>query len=139
MNEIEMALREAGYRLTQPRQAVSRVLMEADNWLRPERIHQLARRYYPSLGLVTVYRTLSLLTELGYVSRIHQEDGCHGYVRSGQGHSHHLVCSQCQQAVEFPGADDLVELINRLERRTGFVVQDHMLELSGLCPSCQPA
>ena len=138
MNDIEVGLKQAGYRLTQPRQAVARVLTESGDWLRPETIHQRARHYYPSLGLVTVYRTLSLLTELGYVSRIHHEDGCHGYVRSRQGHSHHLVCSQCQQAVEFPGVEDMEDLIGRLERRTGFVVQDHVLELSGLCPSCQP-
>jgi Fe2+ or Zn2+ uptake regulation protein len=89
------------------------------------------------VGLVTVYRTLALLTELGFVSRIHLEDGCHGYARSRLGHSHHLVCRRCQQAVEFPGIEDMEHFIGQLEQRTGFIVEDHMLELLGLCPSCQ--
>lgn len=138
MNEIERALKGSGYRLTQSRQAVARVLLESTDWLRPEAIHQLGRQHHPSLGLVTVYRTLALLTELGWVSKIHLEDGCHGYARSQMSHSHHLVCRQCQQAVEFPGQRDVAALIERLERRTGYVVEEHMLELLGLCPSCQP-
>ena len=138
MNEILRALQDSGYRLTQPRLAVTEVLIDADDWLRPEDIHRRARQQYPALGLVTVYRTLALLAELGFVTRIHMEDGCHGYVRTRLDHSHHLVCRDCQQAIEFSGTNDLDELIGRLEERTGFLVQDHMLELLGLCPSCQP-
>ena len=139
MNEILTALQQAGYRVTQPRQAVTQVLIESEGWLRPEIIHQRAQKDHPSLGLVTVYRTLALLSEMGFVSRIHLEDGCHGYARTQLSHGHHLVCRQCQQAVEFPGADDLDRLIDRIEGRTGFLVEDHMLELLGLCPKCQPS
>ena len=57
------------------------------------------------MGLVTVYRTLDLLSEMGFVRRIHTDDGCHGYAASGLGHSHHLICRQCGAAVEIEGCD----------------------------------
>lgn len=130
-------LRQAGLRLTRPRQAVVRVLLEAGGWLRPEEALSRARAYYPSLGLVTVYRALALLEELGIARRIHVEPGCHGYVATSLAHGHHLVCRSCHQVVEFPGSEDLNPLIEQVCRATGFVVEDHLLELAGLCPSCR--
>lgn len=139
MEDFSRALQDAGYRVTGPRLAVARVMLEAEDWLGPEEIQQRARRHHPGLGLVTVYRTLDLLEELGRVRRLHLEDGCHGYVRTELSHGHHLVCRDCQQVIEFPGSNDVEGLMERLARRTGFVIEDHMLELLGICPSCQEA
>ena len=70
---MAQALSDAGYRLTQPRLAVLQVLTENDAGLSPEAIYDQGKAIYPSLGLVTVYRTLDLLTELGLVRRVHSE------------------------------------------------------------------
>ncbi len=137
--DILEALRAAGYRVTTPRRAVAHVLADAGDWLPPDEVQRRARRHAPSIGLVTVYRTLSLFTELGFVRRIHLEDGCTGYARSDLSHGHHLVCRSCRQVVEFPGVEDLRPLIRRVERRTGYRIEDHMLELLGLCQRCQTA
>ncbi len=137
LSEIEERLRASGHRVTRPRRAVVRALMDSDSWLRPEVIHQRARKQYAPLGLVTVYRTLELLEEHGFVRRIHLEDGCHGYALAELSHGHHLVCRGCQQVVEFAGTEEFQQLMDRMARRTGFVIEDHMLELLGLCPSCQ--
>ena len=130
-------LRTRGYRLTSPRRAVIETLAHSDGWLRPEIIHQHARQQAPTLGLVTVYRTLQLLIDLGIARRVHTQDGCHGYTLAEHHHGHHLVCRRCQQLVEFPGTEDLQPLILQLERATGFIIENHVLDLSGLCPDCQ--
>jgi Fe2+ or Zn2+ uptake regulation protein len=130
-------LRERGYRLTAPRQAVIDTLAQSDGWLRPETIHQRAQQLTMSIGLVTVYRTLQLLTELGIARRVHTEDGCHGYALAEHNHGHHLVCKHCQHVIEFPGTEDLQPLMDQLEKTTGFIIQEHVLELAGLCPDCQ--
>jgi Fur family ferric uptake transcriptional regulator len=132
-----MRLEEQGYRLTRPRQAVVRCLYEASSWLRPEEVLERARPHCHSLGLVTVYRTLGLLEELGLVRRIHVEPGCHGYAPAGLQHGHHLVCRSCHQVLEFPGSEDLDPLIDRISRKTGFLVEGHVLELTGRCPDCR--
>lgn len=137
--QVGRRLRQSGYRLTRSRQAVINTLFEADDWLSPEQVHQYARRHWRQLGLVTVYRTLALLAELGFVRRVHSEERCLGYALTELDHGHYLVCSDCHQAVEFPGTEDLTPLIARVARSTGFQIQDHLLELVGLCPSCQAA
>lgn len=137
MDEILALLRTQGHRVTAPRLAVIETLERADSWLSPELILARARDECPGLGLVTVYRTLALLAGLGYVRRIHLNGGCSGYARTGLGHSHHLVCRSCQQVVEFPGLEDLTQLIRGVQDRTGFQIEDHLLELLGVCPACQ--
>ena len=134
---LEQELRAAGYRLTQPRRAVLRVVAEATQALTPAQVHEQARAHYPQVGLVTVYRTLELLAELGLVRRFHTEGGCYGYVPVAMGTAgHHLVCTSCHQAVEFP-CTGMEETLAEVERLTGFSIQEHWLELFGLCPACQ--
>ena len=133
----ESRLADAGCRITAQRQAVMGTLMGTAAPLSPQEILEKARADHRGLGLVTVYRTLHLLTDLNLVRRIHRSDGCHGYLPASPGHRHALICQNCARSVEFPGEDDIQSLIERVEARTGYQVADHLLQLVGLCPDCQ--
>lgn len=133
------ALRSAGHRVTRPRKAILDVLASADELLRPEEIQRRALPLCPGIGLATIYRTLALLTELGCIRRVHQDDHCQGYAPASRSHSHHLVCRSCAQVVEFEGSEDIAGVIFEVAGRTGFQIEDHLLELVGTCPSCQTA
>lgn len=133
---IVQQLSQAGHRITQPRLAVIRALLEDDSYASPSEIRERAKRYYPTIGLVTVYRTLDLLSELGFVRRIHAEDGCHSYATANNGHHHHLICRRCGAAIEFQGCD-LSSFLARVSRQTGYTIEDHLLELVGVCSTCQ--
>jgi Fe2+ or Zn2+ uptake regulation protein len=130
-------LRARGYRITEARKAVLAAIENSDGWLRPEEILNRAKQDYPSIGLVTVYRTLSLLSELNCVRRIHMEDGCHGYAPATLEHSHHLVCRTCHRAIEVPGSEDLQPYLEDVSKSTGYLIEDHVLELVGVCMDCQ--
>jgi Fur family ferric uptake transcriptional regulator len=129
-------LSQAGHRITRPRRAVVQALLEDEGHQNPAEVHARARAYCPTLGLVTVYRTLDLLAEMGFVRRIHTEDGCHGYASASRGHRHHVVCRACGSATEFEGCD-LSAFFEQVGRATGYRVDEHLLELVGLCPACQ--
>jgi len=139
MTEWEQRLADAGCRITASRRAVMQVLMNADAPLSPRDVLEKAQALHRKLGLVTVYRTLNLLTELNLVHHIHREDedGCHGYLLASPGHRHALICQGCGRAVEFPSEDDLHVLIGRVEAGTGYRVDSHLLQLFGLCPDCR--
>jgi Fe2+ or Zn2+ uptake regulation protein len=136
LEEMTWAVREAGYRLTQPRLAVLQVLQENSRYLSPTEICERGRALYPSLGLVTVYRTLELLDELGLARRVHGRGNCHGYARANSASGHYLVCHRCGQVTEFP-CEGMGEIIEIVQQRSGFTVEEHLLELGGLCPACQ--
>jgi Fur family ferric uptake transcriptional regulator len=135
----EAALRRAGFRLTQPRKAILEVLSRPGGSLKPEEVQHQAAGLSPGIGLVTVYRTLALLADLGCIRRVHQDDHCYGYTRADFVHGHHVVCRQCRRVDEFPGSEDIDAIIGQVARTTGFRVDDHLLELMGLCPTCQTA
>jgi Fur family ferric uptake transcriptional regulator len=128
-------LRENHHKLTRPRRIVLEVIAQADHHLTPAEVYRKARAKNPRLGLTSVYRTLDLLVKLGYIQRIHLEEGCHSYAPTAREHGHHLVCCECGRAEEFQ-ACDLEPLIKSLQKKTGYQVKLHMLELMGLCPAC---
>jgi Fur family ferric uptake transcriptional regulator len=130
-------LNQEGLRLTHPRRVVISVLEDARVPLSPQTIHQRSLDAHEEIGLISVYRTLDMLTDLGLVRRVHGHDECQGYVLASPGHHHHMVCRNCAAAVEFSGIDDLSSLIDHIEEETGFVVNEHLLQFSGLCPQCQ--
>ena len=125
-----------GHKLTQPRRAVLRVIAKAGASLSPAEIHARAQKVYPKTGLVTVYRTLDLLTECGAVRKVHQADGCHSYAPASEGHAHHVICEKCHSVAEFDNCD-LADLFKAVQKHTGYKIEDHWLELFGLCPNCR--
>jgi Fur family ferric uptake transcriptional regulator len=129
-------LSRSGYRVTRPRRAVVQALLEDEGHQSPAEVCIRARAHYPGIGLVTVYRTLELLAELGLVRRIHAGNGCHDYAIASHGHRHHLICRCCGAAIEFDGCD-LSPLFDKIGESTGYRVDEHLLELVGLCPACQ--
>ncbi len=134
---IMQALRERGYRMTAARQAILNVLLTSTRPLSPAELHRKAREAYRGVGLVTVYRTIEALIDLGVLRRVHREDGCHGYVYVGYGHRHIAVCRVCGKVLIFSGTEDVSVLEEKLEKETGFRVDDHLLQFVGVCAECQ--
>ena len=129
-------LKTCGYRLTAPRRAVIDTLSDSDRALNATQIYDTARILYPSLGLVSVYRTLEKLESLNLIQRVHQPDGCHAYIAAFTGHQHLLLCQDCGTTVFFQG-DNLDALVFSVEQESGFQICDHWLQLFGICTTCQ--
>lgn len=130
------AMISKGFRLTGPRYCVVEILSQTDRALTASDIYNMAHAHYPTLGLVSVYRTLEKLELLGLIQRVHRKDKCQAYIAAPRGHEHLLVCDSCGKVSFFDG-DDLKSLVNRVERKTGYKVQEHWLQLFGLCSECQ--
>lgn len=132
------ALQQAGYRLTAPRQAVVEIIANSPFLLDPQNIHDQARQVYPRLGLVTVYRTLEKLEELGLVQRVHHPDGCQAFIAATRGHQHLLICERCSRVQYFSGDGERMDrLMDSVAEESGYQIKDHWLQLFGLCSECQ--
>lgn len=135
--ELQKKFNQQGLRLTQPRRAVMSILEAASVPLSPQTIHQRALEIHEDISLVTVYRTLELLTDLDMVRRVHGQVECHGYVLASPGHHHHLICTNCEKTIEFSGGDEIQTLLDRIQGETGFKINHHLMQLFGLCKACQ--
>jgi Fe2+ or Zn2+ uptake regulation protein len=131
-------LQQAGYRLTAPRQAVVEIIATSPFLLDPQAIHDQARQVYPRLGLVTVYRTLEKLEELGLVQRVHHPDGCQAFIAATRGHQHLLICERCSRVEYFSGDSERMDrLMESVAEESGYQIRDHWLQLFGLCAECR--
>lgn len=129
-------LHKSGCRITAPRRAIVETLVDSLHALTPVEVFDAARKDCPGLGLVSVYRTLEKLEELGLVQRVHLTKRCQGFVRAADGHQHLLICTNCGKAVLFEG-DKLDPLFNIISKNTGFQIESHWLQVFGRCNACQ--
>ena len=130
-SKINSILRQRGYRLTSQRRAVVNTIAGTHNHLTPAAIYKRVKREYPGIGLVTIYRNLEILTELGLICEVHAGGSCRSYLmRKPLEHHHHLICSECGRVVDFADCD-LGELEHRLSQETGFKMEGHLLEFIG--------
>jgi Fur family ferric uptake transcriptional regulator len=136
LHEWLFNLKSSGYRLTDSRKVLVEIIASSNQALSANELYDLGREMNKSLGLVTVYRTLEKLEELGLIQRVHRENNCHSYLRASQGHEHLILCSNCGRAAFFSG-DDLSKLFKSVSDRTKYKIEDHWLQLIGICESCQ--
>jgi Fur family ferric uptake transcriptional regulator len=130
------AVDEAGYRLTAPRRAVADLVERHTSHFTAADLMDEAGRSGLDIGRATIFRTLELFTELGVVERIDLPSGEHAYIACEPAHHHHVVCSRCGTTTEVDDSGINVA-VQRIARRTGYVVDSHRLELYGLCPRCK--
>ena len=133
----QASLSTAGYRISRPRGMVMEILEKAILPLSPLDISNQAKREGHLLSIASIYRTLEVLTGLDLIRLVHTNSNCNGYVRASMGHKHYVICSSCEQIMEFDGMEAISELIERVQGETGFLIQKHLVQLSGLCPECQ--
>jgi Fur family ferric uptake transcriptional regulator len=129
-------IRSSGYRITGPRTNIVKLLAESEAALSPMEIFLQIRETYQTLGLVSVYRTLEKLEDLGLVQRVHMQDGCHRFIAAANGHQHLVICKKCNRSLYFEG-DDISLLITTVENRLGYQVESHWLQFFGICGECQ--
>jgi Fe2+ or Zn2+ uptake regulation protein len=126
-------LRSSGKRITRERTLLLQII-ERNAHLDAEEIYRIAQKDCPRIGLATVYRTLTLLKELGIIRTTDLgQNHCHYEVRSEE--HVHLVCSECGRVtdVSVPSA------LFKAARKEQFAVQRTHFEMFGSCRACTDA
>jgi Fur family ferric uptake transcriptional regulator len=135
---FEAFLREKGLRLTaQRRRILERAFATHAHFSAEELYGWLGAEAGADVSRATVYRTLALLQEGGFVEALDAGRGELVYEHVlGHAHHDHILCLGCGLIAEFqePRIEALQE---EAARRKGFVLVDHDLRLRGYCRGCQ--
>jgi Fur family transcriptional regulator, ferric uptake regulator len=132
----KIALHQQGYRVTQPRLQVMEILASSETPLTPQDIYQRSLEMDSPPGIASVYRTLEMMDELGLIQQIHQPGGCHAIWPALEGHQHLLICTRCGQMRIVDGNEDISAYLRDIEQQTGYQVDEHWLQLFGVCQDC---
>ena len=131
------ALGRAGYRLTGPRRAVADLIKARAGHFTAADLMDDASARRLDIGRATIFRTLDALEGVGAIERINLPSGDHAYITcEPAAHHHHVVCARCGQATDVDDAG-LAAVVARIGQETGYRIDEHRLELFGLCPTCQ--
>jgi Fur family transcriptional regulator, ferric uptake regulator len=120
-------MRGRGYKATPQRLAVLGAIAAEQHQTLGE-----IRARCPQVGLVTVYRTLDLLSGLGLVRRLDLGDGPR--YEMAEDHHHHLICEDCGEVTEFEQCPLNLDRLPRVQE--GFEVRAHSIEVYGRCAAC---
>jgi len=115
---------------------VAAALAGFDDFRSAQEIHDLIARQGDSVGLATVYRTLSALADAGDVDMLRNEDGEAIWRSCSARHHHHLVCRACGATVEVEGPA-VERWTSSIAGEHGYADISHTLEIFGTCPSCR--
>jgi Fur family transcriptional regulator, ferric uptake regulator len=128
--DLAAQLRARGLRVTAQREQVLTAVQQLRH-ATPEQISEAV----PGADLTTVYRTLELLEELGFIRHTHLGHGAPAY-RPAEDQHVHVVCHSCGRVSDVdPALVD--ELAARLESDRGFVVDRAHFTVFGRCADCR--
>lgn len=135
-DKLVATLKKHGYSMTQPRQVVFNALLSGT----PRSMRELILDLSSVIDRASIYRTVALFEELGVVVRVNQ--GWKYKIELSDifsPHHHHINCTNCGRSVSFDEPDELDQLLTQIAMKHGFRIDDHTLELSGICASCRQA
>jgi Fur family ferric uptake transcriptional regulator len=122
-----------GQRQTRQREAILKVLSEANGPLSVPEIFALAKKKIP-LGIATVYRAINLLLEANDIQSVILPSGETRYESADLGHHDHFQCRKCQHVFDLSVCP--LHLASGTIIPGGFIVEDHEMTLYGICPDC---
>lgn len=138
LNDFKQLLKANGLKFTIQREVILEMLYNSNEHLTPEGLHHLIQQKHPELntGIATVYRTLSLLEDSEMVTSL--SFGAQGkkYELGAKDHHDHIICTRCGTITEF--VDEQIESRQKeITEALGFVMQEHSMQIYGICKSCQ--
>jgi Fur family ferric uptake transcriptional regulator len=134
-SQVRDELRSRGLRWTPQRRLILEVLTATHGHVTGSEIVERCRERDAETTPSTVYRTLDVLEDLGYLHHSHGADGREEFhVLPATEHAH-LQCEGCGRSWEIEPAEAAV-LVRGLERSRGFAVHLGHLTIAGRCAEC---
>lgn len=99
-----------------------------------EIIYNNIKEEYPKISLGTVYRNLTLLTDMGQIQRIPCKDASDHFDGNAKMHPH-FVCNECFKVIDLEM--DSLDFLNTLASQCfEGNIETHQLIFYGKCPEC---
>lgn len=130
-------LRATGHRITAQRQIVLEVVETSAEHLDAEAIYQRARARDPKISLATVYRTLTVLKQMGLIEQrfLARDHAREHYEPVGAPEHYHFTCLGCHSVTEFQ-SPRVRQMRAELQTALGLDVRHACICLEGYCAAC---
>jgi Fur family transcriptional regulator, peroxide stress response regulator len=135
--DIEVTLRDRGFRMTPQRLAIVRIIAEDTRHPTVDQVFETVHEAFPTTSRATVYKTFELLQEVGELLEFEFSEGGNRYDAKRVGPHAHVLCDRCGRMddIEVDAAGGA--LLSDADASSSFQVTRQRIEFYGLCPKCQ--
>ena len=118
------------------REAIQRFLMTRKDHPTADIVYNFVRHEFPNISLGTVYRNLTLLSDIGEITRLRVGDGIDRFDADTRPH-YHFVCTECGCVTDFD--PQLPVAIDQLcgVQQDGRLIVGHVAYFYGICSGCR--
>jgi Fur family ferric uptake transcriptional regulator len=137
LTEFSECILRKGLKYSRKREIVVDYFVRAKRHFTVEQLYDEIKKVHPGISYTTIYRALKLLVECGVASMHHfGEDETRFELRDREDHHDHLICIKCGRIIEFTH-HGIEKFQKEVARKCGFIPQNHILQIYGLCSTCQ--
>jgi|SRR5690606_6136750 len=130
---VERYMRERGFRWTSQRRLIAEAAFATHEHFNAEELLAMCREIDSNVSRATVYRTLSMLEEAGFVESLDTGEGGRKFEHVlGHEHHDHMLCGECGKIIEFHDAE-LEDRKRRIAEELGYRLQSHSLKMVVEC------
>ena len=117
------------------RQVIKDFLMTRKDHPTADVVYMNVRQEYPNISLGTVYRNLTLLSDIGEIQRLRLGDGVDHFDADTSKH-YHFVCTRCGSVIDLE-MDDIDNIIKTANAKFDGEVEGHVTYFYGICGKCK--
>jgi len=128
--------RQQGLHHSDKRTLIMEEFLASDHHLGVEEIWLALKGHRKGPDRKTVQGTMELLVGAGLARELRLEDGTVVYEHAfAHRHHDHMICRRCGRMIEF-ASPEIERMQEQVAGRHGFVEEDHVLQIYGICRSC---
>ena len=116
------------------REAVRNLLANRTDHPTADTVYSCLRTEFPHISLGTVYRNLSLLADLGEITRISAGNGAEHFDGNISPHQH-FICSRCGRIYDMH-MEHVDTLIRAVEEAAPGTIDSFQMNFFGVCSDC---
>ena len=124
----------AGLKYSRQRESIKEFLMTRRDHPTADVVYDNMKTIYPNISLGTVYRNLSLLSDIGEIRKLSNFGGADHFDGNVDPHCH-FMCKKCGEVLDLE-TEDLNEVAEKAVKNFSGKITECDIRFFGICPKC---
>lgn len=137
LKDFRNFIKNKGLKYTPEREEILKEILEVGDHFDVEELYLRLKERKSKVSKASIYRTLPLLIEGGYIQEVYKQEGHSHYEVTINKLPHlHFICIECKKVEEVED-EGLLKLIRNYEKKRGYRLLSYHLEIFGICSDCK--
>jgi Fur family ferric uptake transcriptional regulator len=137
VKDFKKFIRKKGLKYTSEREEILKEILKSKDHFDVDELYMKLRKKGSKVSKASVYRTIPLLVEAGYIQEVYKQDARSYYELTLDKLPHiHFICIKCKNVDEILD-NYLAELIKKEAKNKNYAPLTYHLEIFGICSDCK--